>query len=99
MLYDVQRKSLRWTGREKEMPTEFSLRQLSEVQALWEDIFKTDFRKMKRSEMKWICSGFTFSRVVTCRSMLFLTAILCTVLRRGYFQQGSRTVRAGKPKQ
>jgi hypothetical protein len=81
------------------MPAEFWLRQLSKVQALWEDNFKIEFRKMKRSEMKWSCSGFTFSRVVTCRPMLLVTAILCTVLRCGDFQQGSRTVRAGKPKQ
>jgi hypothetical protein len=61
MLYDLQRKSLRWTGREKEMSKEFWLRQLSEVQALWEDNFKIDFR----NEIQWGCSGFTFSRVVT----------------------------------
>jgi len=78
---------------------QFWLRQISEVQALWEDIFKTDFRKMKRSEMKWSCSGFTFSRVVTCRPMLLVTALRCTVLRCGDFQQESTTVWAGKPKQ
>jgi len=50
MLYDLQRKSLRWCGREKEMAKEFWLRQLSEVNAIWENIFKTDFRKMKRGE-------------------------------------------------
>jgi len=81
------------------MSTEFWLIHLSEFQALWEDIFKRDFRKMKRIEMKWICSGFTFSRVVTFRPLLFVTAVLCTVLRCGCFQQGSRTVGAGKLKQ
>jgi hypothetical protein len=99
MLYDIQRESLRWTGREKEMLTEFWLRQHSEVQTLWEDIFKLEFRKMKRIEMKWSSSGFTFSRVVTRRPALLVTATLCTVLRYGDFQQGSTAVGAGKPKQ
>jgi hypothetical protein len=99
MVYDIHRKSFRWTGREKEMPTEFWLMQLSEVQALWEDNFKIDFKKIKRGEVKWSCSSFAFSRVATCRPMTLVTALLCTVLGRGDFQQGSRTVCAGKPKQ
>jgi hypothetical protein len=58
------------------MPTEFWLRKISHLGHFGRIILKKYFRKLKRNEVKWRCSAFTFSRDATCRPFILVTAKL-----------------------